>query len=134
MRTIFFAHDQQESPEARKHFLESAGYGVELFANFAALEAALKQGPPPCLVLIDVLLEGKNGFESTKAISEELRERDFPIVLCSHIYRPRPFRDEALKCGAQDYLLLPMAPDEFLRRVSQAIGYFVPPNAQKAAP
>ena len=133
MRTIVFAHDQQESPEPRKHFLELAGYVVQLCATQAAMEAALRQGPPPRLVLIDTLLEGRNGFEATQEISQRMPERSFPIVLCSQIYRPRPFREEALRCGAQDYLLLPMAPHEFLRRVNQAIGSFVPPDAQKAA-
>jgi CheY-like chemotaxis protein len=106
---------------------------VQLFASWAALEAALRQGPPPNLVLIDTLLEGKHGFEAAAAISELVPQRDFPIVLCSQIYRMRPFREEALKSGAQDYLLLPMAPDEFLRRVNQAIGYFVPPDSAKTA-
>jgi two-component system sensor histidine kinase/response regulator len=133
MRTIFFAHDRQESPEARKHFLELSGYVVQLFASWTALEAALRQGPPPSMVLVDVLLEGMNGFEVARAISEVVPKRDFPIVLCTAIYRTRPFREEALKSGAQDYLLLPMAPDEFLRRVNQAIGYFVPPESAKAA-
>lgn len=133
MRTIYFAHDQQESPEARKHFLELAGYEVQLFSTYSALESALKTGPAPCLVLMDVLLEEKHGFEAARAIGRLLPERNFPIVLASHVYRPRPFRDEALKAGAQDYLLLPMASDEFLRRVNQAIGYFVPPGAQAVA-
>jgi CheY-like chemotaxis protein len=133
MRTIFFAHDQQESPEPRKHFLELSGYVVRLFDNAAALEAALEESPPPDLVLIDVLVEGKNGFAVARALSEHAPERSFPIVLCSHVYRARPFREEALRCGAQDYLLMPMPPEEFLRRVNQAIGYFVPPGAEKAA-
>lgn len=133
MRTIFLAHDQQENPEARKHFLELAGYTVELFSTYSALETALAAGPQPCLLLMDVLLEEKHGFEAARSIHQLLPERGFPIVLSSHVYRPRPFRDEALKCGAQDYLLMPMAPDEFLRRVNQAIGYFVPPGAQATA-
>lgn len=127
MRTIFFAHDRQENPEVRKHLLELAGYAVQLFPNWSTLERALVEGPEPSLLLIDVLLEEKHGFEAAKLVSQRLPERGFPIVLCSNVYRPRPFRDEALKCGAQDYLLVPMAPDEFLRRVNQAIGYFVPP-------
>ena len=67
MRTIYFAHDQQESPEARKHFLELAGYVVKLMKSYRELSAAFKEGPPD-LVLIDVLLEGKNGFESARMI------------------------------------------------------------------
>ena len=133
MRTIFFAHDQQESPESRRHFLELAGYTVQLFPNWAALAEALKEGPAPSLVLIDVFLEGRNGFDATRAITQGSPERTFPIVLCSSVYRTRPFREEALRCGAADYLLLPMAPDEFLRRANQAVAYFVPPGAQKTA-
>jgi DNA-binding response OmpR family regulator len=87
---------------------------------------------PPSLVLLDVLLEGKNGFDAAREIGARCEERAFPIVLCSHVYRTRPFREEALRCGAQDYLLLPMAPDEFLRRVNQAIAYFVPPETEKS--
>jgi CheY-like chemotaxis protein len=128
MRTILFAHDQQEAPESRKHFLELAGYAVQLVATHADLVAALAGGPAPSLVLIDTLLEGRNGFDSAREITQTMPGRDFPIVICSEIYRTRPFREEALKCGAQDYLLLPMPPDEFLRRVNQAIGYFVPPE------
>jgi two-component system OmpR family response regulator len=133
MRTIFLAHDQQESPEARKHALELAGYQVRLFPDFAALDAALKQGPPPDLLIVDVLLEGKHGFETARQVSEAFPERAFPIVLSTHIYRARPFREEALRCGAADYLLLPLSPEEFLRRVNQAIAYFVPPGGAKAA-
>ncbi len=130
MRTIFFAHDQQESPEMRKHFLELAGYVVKLLKNQRELIAAFKEGQPD-LVLIDALLEGRNGFEAALELTQRFPERNFPIVLCSHIYRARPFREEALRAGAQDYLLLPIAPDEFLRRVNQAIAYFVPPEGQQ---
>jgi CheY-like chemotaxis protein len=128
MRTILFAHDHQETPESRKHFLELAGYAVQLVPTHAELMAALASEPAPSLVLIDSLLEGKNGFDAAREVTQSLPGRDFPIVICSQIYRTRPFREEALKCGAQDFLLLPMPPDEFLRRVNQAIGYFVPPE------
>jgi PleD family two-component response regulator len=130
MRTIYFAHDQQESPAVRKNFLELAGYAVRLCRNHRELMMALKEAPPD-LVLIDVLLEGKNGFEETVEVGQRFPQRNFPILLCSNIYRLRPFREEALKCGAQDFLLLPMPPDEFLRRVNQAIAYFVPPEAAR---
>ena len=134
MRTIYFAHDQQENPEPRKHFLELAGYVVHLIKSHRELILALNERQPD-LLLMDTLLEGKNGFETTLEISQHLTERTFPIVLCSQIYRQRPFREEALRCGAQDYLLLPMPPDEYLRRVNQAIAYFVLPEAsQKSVP
>ncbi len=132
MRTVYFAHDLQEDPELRKHQLELAGYSVKLLKNYRELVAALKEASPD-LLLMDVLLEGKNGFEAALEITEHTKERNFPIVLCATFYRARPFREEALRCGAQDYLTLPMKPDQFLRRVNEAVGYFVPPT-QKSVP
>ena len=133
MRTIFFAHDQQESPDARKNYLEMAGYTVRLFKTSRELHAAFKDGYPD-LVVLDVLIEGRNGFETALELSQRYPDRNFAIVLCSHVYRPRIFREEALRCGAQDYLLLPMPLDEFLRRVNQAVAYFVPPLSRSDAP
>ncbi len=134
MRTIYFGHDQQEPPDERKNYLESSGYIVELFRNSSDLINAFRDGRPD-LVLLDVLIEGKNGFEAALELNSLYPERSFPIVICSHIYRSRAFREEALRCGASDYLLLPLSFDELLRRVGQAIAYFVAPTASaKPAP
>lgn len=131
-RTILLAHDQQESPEARKHFLELAGFTVELVKNHAELMARLSAASP-ALAVIDVLLEGKTGFDATREIRERTKARPFPIVLCSQIYRLRTFRDEALRCGAQEYLLLPLPPDEFVRRIQHALATFARPAGESAA-
>jgi len=131
IRTIYFAHDFQESPEPRKHLLELSGYVVRLLTSHQELMAALAERPPS-LVLLDTLLEGKNGFAAAEEITQRYPERTYPILLCTTIYRSRPFREEALRCGAQDYFLLPVGADELLRRVNQAIAYFVPPDPQKA--
>lgn len=131
-RTILFAHDQQENPEARKHFLEFAGFTVRLVKNHAELMAALA-GELPALALIDVLMEGKTGFDAARDVRAATEGRTFPIVLCSHVYRLRAFRDEALRCGAQDYLLLPLSADEFVRRIQKALASFARPAGDSAA-
>jgi DNA-binding response OmpR family regulator len=60
------------------------------------------------------------------------RHRTFPILLCTHIYRSRQFRDEAIKMGASDYLLLPMGFEDFLGRISDALRDFRAESAQAA--
>ena len=125
MKTIYFVHDQQESPAARQNLLEMAGYKVELFHNSRDLFVAMKDSAPN-LVLLDVLIEGQNGFETSKEIHSKTPDRTFPIIITSRIYRARQFRDEALRCGAQDYLLLPMKPEDFLNRLSRSMSEFHP--------
>ena len=120
MKTIYMVHDLQESPAARQNLLEMAGYRVRVMQSSRDLFVSLKEEEPQ-LVLTDVLIEGKNGFETAREMHAKLPARSFPIVITSRIYRARQFRDEALRSGAQDYLLLPMKPDAFLGRLARAM-------------
>lgn len=119
MKTIYLCHDLQESPAARQNFLEMAGYEVQLFNGARELFRAIQDNEPD-LVMMDVLLEGKNGFEIC-AEMHLTRARSFPVIVCSHVYRGRVFRDEALNSGAAEYFLLPMNLDEFVSQVNDVI-------------
>jgi CheY-like chemotaxis protein len=125
MKTIYFAHDRQENPAVRLNFLEMAGYRVVAMKSGHELVDALRREAPD-LLLMDALLAGPNGFQVCLAISQQVVPRTFPIILCSGIYRTRAFREEALRCGAQDYFLLPIPLDEFGHRVQRALQDFKP--------
>jgi DNA-binding response OmpR family regulator len=98
MKTVFLVHDEQESPTIRQNWLEAAGFTVKLMTSGNQLHSALEKESPG-LVVLDVLLEGKNGFEVCQDVHLKHRQRAFPLVLCTHIYRARQFRDEALRFG-----------------------------------
>jgi len=116
MQEILFVHDFQESPVTRKNCLEMSGFQVTLLKSGDECLKRLTQRKP-ALVLMDILLEGMNGFGCCRAIREIVTPEEVPIVLCSHIYRSRLYRDEALAVGAQRYLLLPMKPEELLKQL-----------------
>jgi CheY-like chemotaxis protein len=120
MKTIYFVHDQEETPSARKNFLEMAGYRVKLMTSGRELFSALQE-ENPALVLMDVLIEGRNGFEVCREVSSRYLNRRFPIVLASRIYTARVFQEEAARAGAQDYMTLPINLEEMVKRVNQAI-------------
>ena len=113
---VFFVHDFQESPLTRKHYLEMSGFDVTLMRSGDECLKAMS-ATKPALVLMDVLLEGKNGFEVCRAIRELASATEVPVVLCTHIYRSRIYRDEAVAAGAQRYVLLPVKLDELLAQV-----------------
>lgn len=125
MKTIFFGHDQQDSPDARKNFMELAGYRVRTFSNSAALLAAFKDEMPDVLVM-DVLLEGKNGFEVAAELNQNILQRHFPIVLCTRLYRAGAFREHAQRCGVSAYVLLPLSLEDFLRHINEAVRDYEP--------
>jgi DNA-binding response OmpR family regulator len=118
MHHIYFVHDFQESPLTRKTYLEMSGFQVTLLrSGTTCLEALARE--KPSLVLMDVLLEGKNGFEVCRAIRERCKPAEVPVILCSHIYRSRIYRDEAVAAGAQRYVLMPAKLDELLVHVTE---------------
>jgi len=121
MREILFVHDRLESPWVRQNFLESAGFKVTpLESAKACLETLVDR--TPALILMDVLIEGLNGFELTRRIRRDYPPEDLPIVLCSEIYRSRLFREEAASAGAQDYVLRPCQMDELIEVIQSVLG------------
>lgn len=117
MQHIFLVHDQQDSPATRKTYLEMAGYEVSVMKSGEECLKALA-AKKPALVLMDVLLDGKNGFDVCRAIRERVGPAEVPIILCSHIYRSRIYRDEANAAGAQRYLLQPMPVEDLMANVT----------------
>jgi CheY-like chemotaxis protein len=112
-RHILLVHDQNEAPYVRQSFLEGAGFRVSAVGSS---EAALQhiQDARPDAVVMDILIEGLNGFETCRRIRRLHDHQDLPVVLCSEIYRSRAFRDEAFSAGAQRYLLKPLRLEELV--------------------
>ena len=117
-QTVFFVHDFQESPLTRKQYLEMSGFDVVLMRNGDECLKAMA-ATKPALVLMDVLLEGKNGFEVCRAIRKVASAAELPVVMCTHFYRSRIYRDEAVAAGAQRYVLLPVKLDELVAMVGE---------------
>ena len=117
MKEIYLVHDQLESHWVRQHYLESAGYKVTPFDGGDACLHALSERLPD-LVLLDVLIEGRNGFEVCASLRADHSAEELPVVLCSEIYREEAFRLEAERAGAQRYVLKPCPLEELVAIVS----------------
>ena len=126
MEEIFYVPDQQESPSVRKHFLEMSGYKVVQFASGAEVLEAL-EARTPALVLLDVLIEGANGFDVCRTIRNRRPAAEFPIVLTSGVYHSRLYRDEALAAGAQSYVIRPIDPDDLVKIVNEVLAAYAAP-------
>lgn len=127
-KTIYFVHDEQEPPTARVNFLEVAGYEVVPMDDPDELMARLAERKPD-LVLLDVLLKRKNGFDVVRELRVRYEIEDLPILLCSSVYTTRVYRDEARAAGANLLLVKPMKLDELLRHVNDLAGAAGPDTA-----
>lgn len=134
IKTILYVHDQQDRPEPIKQFLEHVGYRVELAPSGERAMELVAQNVPQ-LVLIDVLVEGRNGFEVCRQLRKHFTSDQVPVILSSSVYRSRIYREEAMAVGAQLYLLKPVKPDDLLSAIRETIDAKapLPSSAPRAA-
>lgn len=82
-----------------------------------ALAAAL--AAPPDVIVSDVMMPGLDGLELVRAVRAQPRIQDVPVVLLSA--RADDDRLDALRLGADDYLLKPIGARELVARVRATI-------------
>jgi two-component system alkaline phosphatase synthesis response regulator PhoP len=93
--------------------LRAARYEVRVAPDgIAGLEEALRS--PPSLVLLDIMLPGKNGYE----VCAELRahDADLPILMLT-AKGEEADKVRGLRLGADDYLVKPFGTEELLARI-----------------
>ena len=114
---ILLVEDQPAVVLVVSHLLESVGYEVE-FARDGNQGLQLALDKPFDLLILDVMLPGKQGFE----ICHKVRERGFDGAILMLTARGEiPDRVQGLRGGADDYLVKPFDTDELLARVESLL-------------
>jgi PAS domain S-box-containing protein len=110
-----------DNPDMRDYVCRLLGeqYEVEAVADGqAALEAAWRQRPD--LVLSDVMMPRLDGFNLLKALRNDSKLRDVPVILLS-ARAGEAAKIEGLEAGADAYLVKPFSARELLARVAANI-------------
>ncbi len=127
-KTILIIEDEPGIRMAVKDELEFEGFHVELAEDGpAGLQAILRT--PPDLVLLDLMLPGKNGFE----ICREIRRRGVTtpvIVLTARGQEVDKIR--GLELGADDYITKPFSLAEMVARIRAVLRRSQPAEADDA--
>lgn len=112
---ILLADDDLKYSILLKRFLEKEGYEVTYTGNGTM---ALEQFPAlkPDLVLLDINMPGRNGFE----VAEKIREQDHNVLI--FFLSDRSDKNDRLKgfsVKGNDYLAKPFYPEELLARIRE---------------
>jgi twitching motility two-component system response regulator PilH len=99
--------------------LRGAGYEVDTVQDADQAQARLDQSPPD-LVLMDVVMPGKNGFQLTRSITRDPRYANLPIILCTSKNQETD-RLWGLRQGARDYIVKPVQQEDLLSKI-KALG------------
>jgi putative two-component system response regulator len=113
--TILIAEDDILTRALFAEILEEKGYEVVL-AKDGAEAVDIFTSRQFDLVLLDVKMPHRNGFEVCRIIKGNPDTRLIPVVLISGLINAND-RIVALECGADDYLNKPVRKDEFVARI-----------------
>lgn len=70
----------------------------------------------PDLILMDVVMPGKNGFQLTRAISRDPKYADVPIIICTSKDQETD-RVWGMRQGARGYITKPVDPTELQAKI-----------------
>lgn len=118
MQRILIVEDEVDIAELVAFNLERQGYKVfKAYDGISGVEKALHEQPD--LIILDMMLPGRNGYEVFKEIRRDSRTRGTPVMMLTARSQVED-RIRGLEAGADDYLTKPFSPKELMLRV-QAI-------------
>lgn len=122
-KTILVVEDDPVNGLVLLDFLEAHGYRVCLSKTGPDGVAAFAKDQPD-MVLVDVLLPRKNGFEVCFDIKRTERGRSTPVLLMSAIYKDIAHAEGYVRneLGAQGFLVKPFELSDLLTQVRSLIG------------
>lgn len=121
---ILIIDDDMDLCRLLRNNLEQEGYHVYIRHDGAAgLQEA--QSADYQLIILDIMLPHKNGYE----VLEKIREKSFVPVLMLTARDSEGDKVSGLRMGADDYLTKPFSNSEFLARVSSLLRRYTVFNA-----
>ncbi len=119
---ILIAEDERDIRELIVFTLQIAGFKVvEVPNGEEAVKKALEINPD--LILMDVRMPKMTGFEACKALKQQDKTKDIPVIFLSAKGQEAEI-NTGLDLGAEEYFLKPFAPDDLIKRVNKVLTKF----------
>ena len=116
IQRILIVDDSQTERYFLSDILLRNGFSVSTAAD--GEEALLKiKSDKPELILMDVVMPGKNGYQITRAITRDPEMEGIPIFICTSKGQETD-RIWGMRQGARDSLVKPINAEELLRKIA----------------
>jgi len=121
-KKILVIDDEPDSIKVVKIRLEASGYSVLTAANhdeaFRILENTI-----PDLILLDVMMPGRDGYEICNEIKSQEKTRKVPIILFTAKQDQKAhLKSNAEFIAADDYILKPYEAEKLLKKIKAFVG------------
>ncbi len=107
--------DNKDNTFLMRELLSAHGYEVVVALNAHEAETVMRSGPPD-LVLLDVIMPGKSGYDLCRDWKNNEDTRLIPIIMITGL-SDREDKIRGIEVGADDFLNKPIFPEELFARV-----------------
>ncbi|RLK51053.1 response regulator receiver protein [Alkalispirillum mobile] len=119
-KRILIVDDEANIVLSLEFLMKQAGYEVETATDGDEALEALKEQKPD-LVLLDVMMPRKNGYEVCEAIRADDDWKDVLVIMLTAKGRDVE-REKGLSLGADDYITKPFSTQEVIDKVRELLG------------
>ena len=115
IKNILLVDDSKTELQYMSDLLGKRGYSVRTAEN--GEEAMRRLGEEkPDLILMDVVMPGRNGFQLTRAITRDPRFANVPVIRCTSKNQETD-KVWGMRQGARDYIVKPVDADELVSKI-----------------
>ena len=119
--TILIADDNPQILELLEAYLQPLDVSVTTAMDGQEVLAAVESAVPD-LILLDIMMPRMSGFEVCRALKDDPRFRDIPIIMVTALNETADM-ERARDCGTDEYLSKPVNKIELLTRVQHLLRY-----------
>ena len=117
---ILVVDDEPNIVRSLTFVLNKGGYDVS-FARDGEQAMTMIRDSKPNILILDVMMPNKSGYEVCKEIKSDPDLRDIHVVMLTAKGRDDD-RENALSQGADEYISKPFSPIKILARVKELLG------------
>jgi len=119
LQKIYIVEDDDNIRDMILYALTSAGFTAEGFSDGDEILNILEKSPP-ALLLLDIMLPGKDGISILKKIRESSKHQKLPVIMLT-AKGSEYDRIKGLDLGADDYITKPFSVLEVISRVKAVL-------------